>query len=44
MRNWDRSDEDETVCSVDQDFEDMKRICDRLNIASHEVVDSLHFF
>lgn len=38
MKNWDMDDEEGgTACSLHQDLLDMKEVCRRLNIPSHEV-------
>lgn len=37
MRNWDRLDEDETSCSIDDDWLHMRKVCARLNIPAIEV-------
>ncbi len=45
MKNWDERDECGTeVCPTDQDFEDMKEVCDRLQIPAYQVLSCLSFF
>jgi tRNA U34 2-thiouridine synthase MnmA/TrmU len=41
MKNWDKADETNATCSVESDRLHMKKVCERLNIKTIEVLDNL---